>query len=126
MVVQQQPIEDWAHSPWRKLEKKVYRLQKRIYQASDRGDEKSVHSLQRLLLKSEAARPLAVRRVTQDNQGKRTAGVDGVRIRCTSRTACHGQTLAPPNNDQTSTDQTSLDTEAWEERKKAVRHPNHA
>ena len=30
MVVQQQPIEDWAHIPWRKLEKKVYRMQKRM------------------------------------------------------------------------------------------------
>ena len=76
---QQPPIEDWASTPWRKLERKVYRLQKRIYQASLRGDERAVHSLQRLLMKSEAARPLAVRRVTQDNQGKRTAGVDGVK-----------------------------------------------
>ncbi len=30
-------------------------------------------------MKSEAARCLAVRRVTQDNQGKRTAGVDGIK-----------------------------------------------
>jgi RNA-directed DNA polymerase len=74
-----QPIEDWTHIPWRKLERKVYRLQKRIYQASLRGDEHVVHSLQRLLMKSEAARTLAVRRVTQDNQGKRTAGVDGIK-----------------------------------------------
>src|SRR5437016_2414091 len=73
------PIEDWAQIPWRKLERKVYRLQKRIYQASLRGDERAVHSLQRLLMKSEAARTLAVRRVTQDNQGKRTAGGDGVK-----------------------------------------------
>ena len=78
-MVEQQPIEDWTRIPWRKLEKKVYRLQKRIYQASLRGDEHTVHSLQRLLMKSEAARTLAVRRVTQDNQGKRTAGVDGVK-----------------------------------------------
>jgi RNA-directed DNA polymerase len=76
---QQQPIEDWGLIPWRKLEKKVYRLQKRIYQASLRGDKEAVHSLQRLLMKSEAARLLAVRRVTQDNQGKKTAGVDGVK-----------------------------------------------
>src|SRR5439155_13242983 len=38
-----------------------------------------VHSLQRLLMKSEAARCLAVRRVTQDHRGKNTAGVDGVK-----------------------------------------------
>ena len=76
---QEPPIEDWASIPWRKLERKVYRLQKRIYQASLRGDDKVVHSLQRLLMKSEAARTLAVRRVTQDNRGKRTAGIDGVK-----------------------------------------------
>ncbi len=71
--------EDWAQIPWRKLEKSVYRLQKRIYRASARGNSEVVHSLQRLLLQSRAARTLAVRRVTQDNQGKRTAGVDGIR-----------------------------------------------
>jgi RNA-directed DNA polymerase len=38
-----------------------------------------VEKLQKLLLKSEAARLLAVRRVTQDNQGKKTAGVDGIK-----------------------------------------------
>ena len=74
-LVAPQPSEDWSHIPWCTLEKKVYRLQKRIYQASLRGDEQVVHSLQRLLMKSEAARTLAVRRVTQENQGKRTAGV---------------------------------------------------
>jgi RNA-directed DNA polymerase len=73
------PSEDWAQIPWRKLEQSVYRLQKRIYRASARGESEVVHSLQRLLLKSRAARTLAVRRVTQDNQGKRTAGIDGVK-----------------------------------------------
>ena len=73
------PIEDWAHLPWRKLERVVYRLQTRIFRASERGNVQVVHSLQRLLMKSEAARCLAVRRVTQDNRGKNTAGVDGVK-----------------------------------------------
>ena len=41
--------------------------------------QRQVEKLQKLLLKSEAARLLAVRRVTQDNQGKKTAGVDGVK-----------------------------------------------
>lgn len=36
-----------------------------------------MHNLQRLLLKSTSARTLAVRRVTQDNRGKKTAGIDG-------------------------------------------------
>jgi len=72
-------IESWSTIPWRELERRVYRLQKRIYQARARGNLKAVHSLQRLLMKSWSARALAVRRVTQDNQGKKTAGVDGIK-----------------------------------------------
>ena len=70
--------EDWAMLPWRKLEQHVYRLQKRIYRAAGRGNSQAVHRLQQLLTRSRAARLLAVRRVTQDNQGKKTAGVDGI------------------------------------------------
>lgn len=70
--------EGWNSLPWAKLERNVLRLQKRIYKATNRGDFKSVRNLQRLLLRSYSARCLAVRRVTQDNRGKRTAGVDGV------------------------------------------------
>src|SRR5436305_14689774 len=65
--------------PWRDIERRVFKLQKRIYRASARGDVKAVHNLQRLLLKSWSAKCLAARRVTQDNQGKKTAGVDGVK-----------------------------------------------
>jgi RNA-directed DNA polymerase len=71
--------ESWRALPWRKFEQHVYRLQKRIFQAQQRGNTQAVHSLQKLLMKSQAARLLAVRRVTQDNQGKKTAGVDGVK-----------------------------------------------
>src|SRR5215469_18188627 len=71
--------EAWNRLPWRKLEQHVFRIQKRIYQASQRGNTRAVHKLQKLLLTSAAARLLAVRRVTQDNQGKKTAGVDGVK-----------------------------------------------
>ncbi len=69
----------WQEIPWRKLERKVFKLQKRIYKASSRGDVKTVRRLQRLLMKSWSAKCLSVRRVTQDNQGKKTAGVDGIK-----------------------------------------------
>src|SRR6266849_224725 len=71
--------EAWRKLPWRTFEQQVYRIQKRIYRASQRGKTRTVQKLQKLLMKSEAARLLAVRRVTQDNQGKKTAGVDGVK-----------------------------------------------
>jgi RNA-directed DNA polymerase len=73
------PRYEWSTLPWRQLEKRVFKLQKRIYQASARGDVKTVRKLQRLLLHSWSSKCLAVRRVTQDNQGKRTAGIDGVK-----------------------------------------------
>jgi len=71
--------ETWNTLPWRKLEKHCYRIQKRIYRASQRGKTRAVHKLEKLLMKSEAARLMAVRRVTQKNQGKKTAGVDGIK-----------------------------------------------
>ena len=72
------PMYEWKDIPWRKIERNVFKLQKRIYQASRRGNVKAVHRLQKLLMKSWSARCLAVRKVTQDNRGKRTAGVDGI------------------------------------------------
>ena len=73
------PMYEWNKTPWRKPERVVFKLQKRIYQAANRGDSKALRRLQKLLMKSWAAKCLAVRRVTQDNKGKKTAGVDGVK-----------------------------------------------
>lgn len=73
------PMDGWSTIPWKKIQKNVFKLQKRIYQATSRGDVKTVRKLQRLLINSWSAKALAVRKVTQDNQGKRTAGVDGVK-----------------------------------------------
>ncbi|MCY7277116.1 MAG: group II intron reverse transcriptase/maturase [Phormidesmis sp. CAN_BIN44] len=70
---------EWKDLPWRKLERKVFKLQKRIFKASQRGDVKTVRRLQKTLMRSWSAKCLAVRRVTQDNQGKKTAGVDGIK-----------------------------------------------
>lgn len=70
---------EWSELPWKKFEKVLYKLQKRIYQASKRGDVKNVRRLQKLLLKSRSAKLISVRKVTQDNQGAKTAGVDGIK-----------------------------------------------
>ena len=70
---------EWCSINWRKLERRVYKLQKRIYQASIRGDVKALRRLQKTLMNSWSARALSVRRVTQDNTGKKTAGVDGIK-----------------------------------------------
>lgn len=69
----------WEGIPWRTLEQQMERLQQRISQASQHGETQTIHALQQQVIASEAARLLAVRRVTQDNEGKDTAGVDGVK-----------------------------------------------
>lgn len=71
---------EWKNIPWRKLERKVFKLQKRIFKASEHGDVKTVRRLQKTLIRSWSAKCLAVRRVTQDNIGKKTAGVDGIKL----------------------------------------------
>src|SRR5499427_1435589 len=69
----------WQDIPWKKVHRHVFRLQKRIYRATQRGDVRTAHKLQKLMMKSWYARLLAVRRISQDNWGKRTAGIDGVK-----------------------------------------------
>lgn len=71
--------EGWKTINWRQVERYVFKLQKRIYAASRRGDVKQCRKLQKTLMRSWSNRVLAVRRVTVENQGKKTAGVDGVK-----------------------------------------------
>jgi len=71
-------ITSWQDVRWDQVEAAVHALQRRIYRAQQRGQRRKVRSLQRLLLRSTSAKLLAVRRVTQDNQGKKTPGVDGI------------------------------------------------
>ena len=78
----------------------VFKLQKRIDQASQQGDTESVRKLQRLLISSWSARCLAVRRVTQDNRGKKTAGVDGIKSLTPQQRLCLAETLALPQTAQ--------------------------
>lgn len=61
---------EWKDVNWRKAEIRVFKLQHRIFRASERGDVKAVRKLQKTLIRSWSARLLAVRKVTQDNQGK--------------------------------------------------------
>ncbi len=67
----------WQKLPWKKLRRNLFRLQTRLFKAIRENDRVRAKNLQKLILKSSAARLLAVRQVTQLNAGKRTAGVDG-------------------------------------------------
>jgi RNA-directed DNA polymerase len=70
---------EWSQLNWRKIQKVVWKLQKRIYQAYVNGEVRKGRRLQKTLIKSYYNRLLSVRKVTQDNQGKKTAGVDRVK-----------------------------------------------
>ena len=70
-------LKDWHAIDWRAVNQNVRRLQARIVKAEQEGRRGKVKALQRLLTRSFSGKALAVRRVTE-NQGKRTAGVDGV------------------------------------------------
>ncbi len=39
------PSEVWKSIPWKKFQRNVFRLQKRIYRAKQRGDVRTVHRL---------------------------------------------------------------------------------
>ena len=68
---------DWASIDWRQVEADVRRLRQRIFTASRAGDHKKVRNLQKLMLRSRANTLLSVRRVTEINAGRSTAGIDG-------------------------------------------------
>ena len=76
-TVERQPMYGWNTLSWKKIERVVFKLQKRMDRAECCGNVRRVRSLQRLLMTSRSTKLLAVRRVTQDNQGKKTAGIDG-------------------------------------------------
>ena len=72
---------DWNRINWRRANQQVRNLRQRIYRATEEGDLKKVRSLQRLMLRSRANILVSVRRVTQQNSGRHTPGVDKVLVK---------------------------------------------
>jgi RNA-directed DNA polymerase len=70
-------LADWDAVQWRTVDNDVRRLRQRIFAASQAGDLKKVRNLQKLMLRSRANALHSVRRVTEINAGRKTAGVDG-------------------------------------------------
>jgi RNA-directed DNA polymerase len=67
---------DWKSVNWRKVNRQVSNLRQRLFWATQTGNLKKVCSLQKLMLRSYANTLLSVRRVTQVNKGRNTAGID--------------------------------------------------
>jgi hypothetical protein len=68
---------DWLSIEWQQVEDDVRRLRQRIFTVSREGDLAKVRNLQKLMLRSRANALLSVRRVTERNAGRKTAGIDG-------------------------------------------------
>src|ERR1700746_335637 len=70
-------VGDWGAVDGRQAQDNVRRLRQRIFTASKAGDLKKVRSLQKLMLRSRSNALVSVRRVSEGNAGRKTAGVDG-------------------------------------------------
>ena len=66
----------WDEISWKKVNRIVRNLRRRIFSARQKGDLNKVRNLQKLMLRSQSNVLSSVRRVTQINSGKKTAGVD--------------------------------------------------
>lgn len=71
-----EPQKEWADINWKLVKKRVRNLRQRIYRATQYGQWNQVRSLMKLMLRSLSNLLLSVRRVTQENQGKKTPGID--------------------------------------------------
>lgn len=66
----------WKNIRWSQVQKRINKLQQRIFKSSKENNKKKVKFLQKLLIYSLDAKLLAVKRVTTDNRGRKTAGID--------------------------------------------------
>ena len=76
-------IGQWESANWKACMTQVSKLQRRIFKATQDvkhgcGSWNKVRSLMKLLLRSHSALLVAIRKVTYINQGRKTAGVDGI------------------------------------------------
>jgi len=71
---------DWDSIIWGKVRRLVFNLQKRIYKLTKAGKYRKARSLMYLLQHSHYAMLLGVRKVTTENKGKKTPGIDKVKV----------------------------------------------
>jgi len=69
----------WKDVDWKKIQLRLNNLQYKIFTAKKENNMKKVRKLQKTILNSHDFKKLAVRKVTQLNRGKNTAGVDNVK-----------------------------------------------
>lgn len=77
--------EDWFDINWQIIRQRVSKLRQRIFRASQNGQWNKVRSLMKLMLRSYANLLSSVHKVTVENKGKRTPGLDN-RLALTAKT----------------------------------------
>lgn len=70
------PLKNWSLVNWRQVNEAVKNLRQRIFLAKKLGNWRKLRSLQKLMQRSYANLLLSVRKITQTNKGKATAGID--------------------------------------------------
>ncbi|MEH2421221.1 MAG: reverse transcriptase N-terminal domain-containing protein [Nostoc sp.] len=73
-------LKDWADINWKLIRKWIINLRQRIYRATGNRQWNNVLSLMKLMLHSYSNLLLSVRKVTLENQGKKTAGIDNQKV----------------------------------------------
>lgn len=79
MMTNSKPTHKWNMIDWKIIELWVFNIQRKIYDYTKIGNNKAAKILQNKLIRSKYAKLLAIRKVTQDNRGKNTAGIDGIK-----------------------------------------------
>lgn len=69
---------EWRKTDWKKIEIRLNIFQYKIYAAKKKNNTRIVRKFQKMILNSYDFKKLAVRKVTQLNRVKKTAGVDGI------------------------------------------------
>ena len=72
---------EWHEVNWQNAYDNVRNLRRRIFKATESKDWRKVRNLQKLMLRSYSNVLLAVRKATQDNKKRKTAGVDKVLVK---------------------------------------------
>lgn len=72
------PKDLWQSVDWKEISNQINQTQIEIYNLAREKQTDLLHTVQRQFLDSKSAKLIAVKRVTQDNRGKATAGVDGI------------------------------------------------
>ena len=104
---------DWNLIPWDFIDKSIRKLRQRIFRATREQKWNVARSLMKLMLRSYFNLLVSVRKVTQKNKGKKTAGVDGeVALTPKARMALV-RSMGRYTALEGKTNQTNIHTQSW-------------